>query len=81
MMLQGNVRHDFNCATTESLVEILMIMVDLELEHLVLIKNVGSSSVYNPVKQNVGHLQLWNADFILPSIVVDEESGGKNQTS
>ena len=53
MLLQGDDGYDWICATPMSLIESLIMMVELELCHLVIMKNSGSSSACNPVEHNV----------------------------
>ena len=54
MLLQGDGGNDCNCTTLRILVASSMIMVGLELELLVLMKNAVGSSVHNPVEKNIG---------------------------
>ena len=54
MLLQGYGGHDCNCATPMNLVASLIMTVELELEHLVWIKNECDFSVRNSIQHNVG---------------------------
>ena len=66
MLLQGNDGHDCDCAIPRCLVESLIITAELELEHLVPMKNSGGTSVWNPVEHNVGNCSFGTHTLNVP---------------
>ena len=58
MLLQGDGGFDYNCTTPRSIVANFVIMLELNLEHIVSIRNAGGCSTYNPCERNIGGINF-----------------------
>ena len=56
--LQADSGHDHNCASPRNVVSLLMIIIKINLQHLIAMKNAGGYSSCNPMKDRWVLLRL-----------------------
>ena len=54
MIMQADGGSDFNCSYWRTIIALLMIMNEMKLTHLIVMKNAGGLSIYNPIERAMG---------------------------
>ena len=58
LFLQQDGGYDYNPTTSRSIWALLIIAFELELEHVIAIKNAGGCSIYNPIERPMSSINL-----------------------